>query len=102
MPDEHKRRRTGTSADVGYKKYLGWLPLLLVLVAGVMAWADSQSAISEGKKTEAEQRALLEQHEKRIREGEIQRAVLQQQVKTINDNVKETKLDVKEILRKLN
>jgi len=87
--------------DHGYKKYLIWLPLAAVLFLSVVTWADSQNAIRGNDKAIKSQQELLEQHRQRLLQGEVQRAVIQQQIKTINDNVKETKDNVKEILREI-
>jgi len=98
MTDNFKRRKNGLAADTGFKKYLVWLPLAGAIVVGIFAWSDGMNAIAGSQSMNEEQKAQLVRHEERLRKADIQRAVIQQQIKTIVKNGEETKQDVKMIL----
>ena len=87
--------------EPGPKKYLQFLPLALIVAAGITGWANLENDVAAGEKEQLKIVKTVKSNQKTIQQVLTDVAVIKERQRQQADTAKEIKEDVKMILREI-
>jgi hypothetical protein len=86
---------------IGPKKYIQYLPLALIIVAGITGWVSLEKDVEAGQKEQLKIVKTVKDNQKTIQQVQTDVAVIKERQRQQSETAKEIKEDVKMILREI-